>query len=232
MSVVFGSTDTKPGTQDVLVVSDHEKELIRKNGTLVRYPRDQIIWSPDEVADRVYLIESGYVKIYKMSAEGQEVTVGAMRNPGEMIGLAETLYHGHRTCYAGAIRDITLVVLIKEQFLDLMNAEPGLAIRTSKLLAARMRAAESMVFELVCWHAAARLALFLLKVSDSCGIPTNSGTKIKLPLTHNELASMIGASRQTVTVLLNTFRQENSITVDGREIVITDPKKLAAWVNE
>ncbi|MDQ7789791.1 MAG: Crp/Fnr family transcriptional regulator [Clostridia bacterium] len=228
---MFVATDANTA-RDILVVSDLEKELIRKSGTLVRYPRDQIIWSPDEVADRVYLIESGYVKIYKISAEGQEVTVGAIRNPGEMIGLAETLYHGNRTCYAGAIRDIQLVVLTKDQFLELMNVEPSLAVRTSKLLAARMRAAESMVFELVCWQAAARLALFLLKVSDSCGIPTDSGTKIKLALTHHELASMIGASRQTVTVLLNTFRQEKSIIVDGREIVITDHKKLAAWVNE
>lgn len=164
-----------------MLVSDPEKELIRKSGTLVRYPRDHIIWSPDEVADRVYLIESGYVKIYKMSAEGQEVTVGAIRKPGEMIGLAETLYHGHRTCYAGALRGIQLVVLTKDQFLELMIVEPGLAIRTSKLLAARMRAAESMVFELVCCQAAARLALFLLKVSDSCGIPRMAARRSSWP---------------------------------------------------
>jgi len=215
---------------EVLVVNDREKGLMQSVGTRVRYPRGHIIWSADEVADRVYLIDSGYVKIYKLTAEGQEVTVGAIRNPGEMIGLAETLYHGKRTCYAGAITDIALVVLTKDQFLELLTSEHELALKTSKLLAARMQAAESMVFDLVCWHAAGRLALFLLKVGERCGIPTEEGTKIKLNLTHNEIASMIGTSRQTVTALLNTFRQEKSITVDGRNIVITDPKKLASWV--
>ncbi len=226
------SSETAKGPQQVLVLSEEEKELVRRAGTRLRYPRDHIIWSPDEVADRVYLIESGYVKIYRVSAEGHEVTVGAIRNPGEMIGLAETLYHGKRTCYAGAIRDISLIVLTKKQYLELLTTEHRLALHTSKLLAARMRAAESMVFELVCWQAAARLALFLLKVSESCGIPTEEGTKIKLPLTHTELASMIGASRQTVSSLLTTFRNENCITVDGREIVITDHQRLASWVTD
>ncbi len=227
-----GTSDFSAESREGLTVSDQEKKLIRKAGTLVGYPRDQIIWSPGEVADRVYLIESGYVKIYRLSADGQEVTVGAIRNPGEMIGLAETLYHGNRVCYAGAIRNVSLVVLTKEQFLELLAFEHRLALRVSKLLAARMRAAESKVFELVSWQASARLALFLLKVGNSCGTPAPEGVKIKLPFTHNELASMIGTSRQTVTTLLAAFRQENSITVDDRMIVITDPRKLAAWVDD
>jgi CRP-like cAMP-binding protein len=227
-----GASELGTESREVLTVSDQEKELIRKAGTLVLYPRDQIIWSPGEVADRIYLIESGYVKIYRLSADGQEVTVGAIRNPGEMIGLAETLYHGKRMCYAGAIRNVSLVVLTKEQFSELLASEHRLALKISKLLAARMRAAESKVFELVCWQAAARLAFFLVKFGDNYGIPTPEGVKIKLPFTHNELASMIGTSRQTVTTLLTTFRQEKSITVDGRMIVITDPGKLAAWVGD
>ncbi|MBE0466780.1 MAG: Crp/Fnr family transcriptional regulator, partial [Candidatus Desulforudis sp.] len=143
-----------------------------------------------------------------------------------------TLYHGKRTCYAGAIRDISLVVLTKKQFTELLKSQHHLAIRTSKLLAARMRAAESMVYELVCCQAAERLALFLLKVGDNCGIPTEEGVKIKLPFTHHELASMIGTSRQTVTALLTTFRKEKSIAVDGRVIVLKNPQKLSAWVND
>jgi CRP-like cAMP-binding protein len=229
---MVSAPDTESGLPGVLVISGEERELIRGIGTQVRYPRGQILWSPGEVADRVYLIESGYVRIYKMTAEGQEVTVGAIRNPGEMIGLAETIYHGKRICYAGAIRDVSLVVLTKEQFLKLLASEYHLAMKTSALLAARMRAAESKVFELVCWQAAARLAFFLLKVGESCGIQTPKGTKIKLSFTHNEIASMIGTSRQTVTTFMSVFRREKSIIVNGREIIITDPQKLAAWVNE
>ncbi|MEW6230441.1 MAG: helix-turn-helix domain-containing protein, partial [Bacillota bacterium] len=70
----------------------------------------------------------------------------------------------------------------------------------------------------------------LLKISERCGERTNEGIKIKLRLTHNEIASMIGSTRQTVTSLMNTFRDEKSIEVQGREILIKDPKKLAEWV--
>jgi len=215
---------------DALVVNEREREILSKTGIKVRYPKGQIIWSADEVADRVYLIEDGYVKIYRLNPDGREVTVGSIRNPGEMMGLAETLYHGTRTCFAGAITEVTLIVLTKAQFLEVLSTEHRLALKVASLLGARMRAAEAMVYDLMCWQAPGRLALMLLKIGERCGMKTSEGIRIKLRLTHNEIASMIGSTRQTVTSLMNTFRDENCIAVDGREIIIKDPKKLAEWV--
>lgn len=215
---------------DTLIVDEREHEILCKVGIQVRYPKGQIIFSAEEYADRVYLVEKGYVKIYRLNPDGREVTVGSIRNPGEMMGLAEALYHGTRTCFAGAITDVTLIVLTKAQFLDVLTTEHRLALKVASLLGARMRAAEAMVFDLMCWQAPGRLALMLLKIGERCGDKTDEGIKLKLKLTHNEIASMIGSTRQTVTSLMNTFRDENCITVEDREIVITDPKKLAEWV--
>lgn len=212
-----------------LVVDEREAHLIRRIGKPVQYRRGDIIWAAEERADGVYLIESGYVKIYMMSTEGHEVTVGAIRNPGEMFGLADVLCDSRRPCFAGAITDVSLVLLSKEQFEDLLASEHGLALKVAKLLAARMRAAEENVYELVCLQASGRLAQLLLRFGERCGVNTDEGIRIKLRLTHNEIASMIGTSRQTVTLLLNTFRDERSIAVKDRDIVITDPEKLASW---
>ncbi|MDI6632502.1 MAG: Crp/Fnr family transcriptional regulator [Bacillota bacterium] len=213
-----------------LVLDDQEKELVRETGVTVNYPKGQIIFAAEEVADRVYLIEKGWVRIYRLSSEGREVTVGSIRNPGEMMGLAETLYHGKRTCFAGAISDVTLVVVTKKDFLDLLTEEHRLSIKVAKLLAARMREAEAMVHELVCWQVPGRLALLLLKIGERCGIPESDGVTIKLRLTHEDIAGMIGTTRQTVTSLLNTFKREKSIEFQGREIKILDSKKLASWI--
>jgi len=213
-----------------LVVNEREKELIHSKGVTVNYPKGQIIFAAEEVADRVYLIEKGWVRIYRLSSEGREVTVGSIRNPGEMMGLAETLYHGKRTCFAGAISDVTLVVLTKRDFLDILTEEHHLSLKVAKLLAARMREAEAMVHELVCWQVPRRLALLLLKISERCGIPESDGVTIKLRLTHEDIAAMIGTTRQTVTSLLNTFKREKSIEFQGRGIKILDPKKLTSWV--
>ncbi|MEW6173651.1 MAG: cyclic nucleotide-binding domain-containing protein, partial [Bacillota bacterium] len=83
-----------------LILDEREKERLYKIGATVKYPKGQIIFAAEEVADRVYLIEKGWVRIYRLSSDGREVTVGSIRNPGEMMGLAETLYHGRRTCFA------------------------------------------------------------------------------------------------------------------------------------
>lgn len=215
---------------DALMVNERERQIIRRTGSEVRYPRGQIIFSANEQADRVYLVEEGFVKIYRLNPDGREVTVGSIRNLGEIMGLAETLYHGRRTCFAGAITDVAMVILTKGQFIDILDTEQRLALKVASLLGARMRAAESMVYDLMCLQAPGRLALLLLKISERCGTRTNEGIKIELKLTHSDIASMIGSTRQTVTSVMNGLRHQQCIDVQGREIVIKDPQKLAEWV--
>lgn len=213
-----------------LVLDEQEQKLVVEKGALLHYPPGHIIFSDNEIADRVYYLQNGYVKIYRINAEGREVTVGSIRNPGEMFALAETLYHGKRTCFGGAITAVDLVALTKSQFGTLLSTNHGLAVKVAKLLGARMRAAESMVYEMVCWQAAGRLAVLLLKISEQYGIDTDEGKQIQLHLTHKDIASMIGATRPTVTTLLNTFRDEQSIIIRDHAIIIKDREKLASWI--
>lgn len=215
---------------ETAVLDDLERILIRQAGSTIHYPKGHMIFAAGDIADRVYLIEKGWVKIYRLSVGGRRVTVGSMRSPGEMMGLAETLWGGERACFAGAITDVSLVVLGKNKFEELMGAHSFLAIKVAKLLGARMREAEGIIQEMVCWQAPGRLASVLLKMQNRCGVETKQGIKISLPLTHEEIANMVGTSRQTVTSLLNTFKQEKSIVYEGREIKIVDPDKLSKWI--
>lgn len=212
------------------VLDDLEKMIIRQAGSTVHYPKGHVIFAAGDISDRVYLVESGWVKIYRLSADGKRVTVGSIRSPGQMMGLAETLLSVERTCFAGAISNVSMVILRKNQFEELLAQHPFLAIKVSKILAVRMREAEGIVHEMVCWHAPGRLALVLMKMGDRCGKRTKNGIILDVQLTHEEIASMVGTSRQTVTSLLNTFKQEKSIDYEGRTIRIVDPDKLAKWV--
>jgi CRP-like cAMP-binding protein len=212
------------------VLDDTEKMLIRQAGSTVHYPKGHVIFAAGDISDRVYLIESGWVKIYRLSADGRRVTVGSIRSPGEMMGLAETILGVERTCFAGAINNVTMVVMTKSKFEELMAQHPFLAIKVAKLLGARMREAEAIIHEMVCWQAPGRLALMLMKMGERMGEHTKGGIKINLQLTHEEIANMVGTSRQTVTSLLNTFKQEKSIVYEGRTIRIVNPDKLAKWV--
>ncbi|MTI79741.1 MAG: Crp/Fnr family transcriptional regulator [Firmicutes bacterium] len=211
-------------------LTDVEKMMIRDAGTTLHYSKGHNIFSAGEISDRIYLIENGYVKIYRLSTDGKRVTVGSMRSPGELMGLAETLLGLERACFAGAISNASLVVLHINKFEELLAKQPILGIKISKLLAARMRDAEGLIHEMVAWQTPGRLALMLLKMGERAGKETKGGIQINLPLTHEEIASMIGASRQTVTSLLNTFKKEKSIMLENRNIVITDPDKLSTWL--
>ena len=105
---------------ETLALDEHEKILIREYGTVVQYAKGKIIFAEGDTADRVYLIEEGFVKIYRITLDGRRVTVGSMRTSGQLMGLAETLYHGERTCFAGAINDATLVVVRRARFEELL----------------------------------------------------------------------------------------------------------------
>ncbi|MDI6710938.1 MAG: Crp/Fnr family transcriptional regulator [Thermoanaerobacterales bacterium] len=213
-----------------LTLNDYERRVLREAGVRVHYPRGQIIWSAEEVADRVYLVEEGYVKVYRIDPQGRELAVETMRNPGELMGVAETLYGGKRTCFARAVTNVTLVVLTGREFLAVLNTEHRFALKVASLLGSRMREAEEQAYRLVCWQVPGRLALMLLKLARDYGIETGRGTRIGIQLTYSEIASMIGSTRQTVTSLMNTFRDEGCITVEGRAIIIKDAEKLAEWV--
>jgi cAMP-binding proteins - catabolite gene activator and regulatory subunit of cAMP-dependent protein kinases len=215
---------------EALALEESEKDVIREYGTVVHYTKGQIVFSAGDTADRIYLIEKGYVKIYRLTMDGRKVTVGSMRSPGQLMGLAETLYHGERTCFAGAISDSTLVVVRKANFEELLVQHPTIALKVATTLGVRMREAEAIIQEMVSWQVPGRLAMLLLKMSERTGIETEIGTKITLRLTHEEIACMIGTSRQTVTSLLNMFKQEDSIAIEEREMYIIDTEKLKKWI--
>lgn len=211
------------------ILNDQEKMLVRESGLEVNYLKGHILYSAHDGSDRVWLIESGWVKIYKISMDGKRVAVGGIRGPGEIVGLSEALLGIERTCYASAINKVSAVILTKDTFAELMKKNMMLAEKVTKLLSARMREAEAKLHEMVCWQASGRLAHALIKMGECAGERTPGGVKINLRLTHEDLASMVGASRQTVTLFLNTFKQEKSIAYDGGAMQI-QPDKLAKWL--
>ncbi|MDP4127744.1 MAG: Crp/Fnr family transcriptional regulator [Bacillota bacterium] len=213
-----------------LALEESEKDIIRKYGTVVHYSKGQVVFSEGDTADRIYLIEKGYVKIYRLTIDGRKVTVGSMRSQGQLMGLAETLCNGERTCYAGAINDSILVVVRKSHFEELMAKHPNIALKVATTLGVRMREAEAIIQEMVVWQVPGRLAMLLLKMSERTGIETEIGTKITLRLTHEEIACMIGTARQTVTSLLNMFKHEGGIAVEEREMYVLDTERLKKWI--
>lgn len=217
--------------QEMIVLENYEQEIIRQAGVTRHYVQGELIFCNGDPADRVYLIESGWVKIFRIAGDGKYITVGSIRKPGELMGLAEVLHGASRTCYAGAITDVTLVVVYREKFKELLEGEPYLAIKIARLLAMRMRDAETGVHEIVCRQVSGRLARLLLKIGESCGCRKSGVITIKPRFTHEDLAAMIGATRQTVSSVLSAMREERCIEIDRGYIKIIDPERLERYIS-
>jgi len=210
----------------VPVLAEVEKEIIRQAGSPVNFPRGGNVFVAGDPADRVYLVEKGWLKIYRVSPDGRQVTVGSLRAPGELMGLAEALFGGRRSCYAGAVTDVLAYVISREAFLELMDIEPFLAVKISKILAGRMREAEEGVHQMASRQVSHRLAHTLLQVARVCGTPEKGGIRLNMELTHEELAAMVGSSRQTVSSILGKFKERHSIITERGRIRIIDPDNL------
>ncbi|MFZ5634262.1 MAG: Crp/Fnr family transcriptional regulator [Bacillota bacterium] len=213
----------------VFALDDGDKNLFRQAGLKIHYPKGQIIFAAGEYAGLIYLVEGGWVKIYRLAGDGRRVTV-AVRQPGELAGLAETLCNARRACYAEAMDEVDLVVLKKESFLDLLKSTPHLAIKMAEVLGGRLREAQAIIHEMVSWPVHGRLALLLLKLAERSGVDTGGGIELNLRLTHEEIACMIGTSRPTVTSIFNALKNEKAILMEGRDIKVIYPEKLKKWV--
>jgi len=211
-------------------LQEREKELLTGNSPLIRYRRGHNLFSPTDQASKVYLIERGRVKIYRLTADGRAVTV-SIRHPGDLIGLAEALCCVDRLCFAEALEDVDAYVIKQVDFLQILTNHPELALKVGAILAQRLREAESTLFDIVAYQVPGRVALLLLKLAERCGIPDGDGVRVKLKLTHQEIACMLGTTRQSVTSVLNFFKSEKLIMLEGSEIKITQAEKLARWVN-
>ncbi len=183
------------------------------------------IFFPGDPSQQVYLLKEGRVKISRLSEEGREVTI-ALLEPGEIFGELEVLGDAPRDTLAEALDDSKVCVVRKDLFLHMLSQKPELSFRLTKLIGFRMRKIESRVEDLVFKDVPARLAHLLLDLAKKYGKETPEGISLKIKITHQEIANLIGSIRETVSAILGDFKREGWIAFEGRQIKLLKPDKL------
>lgn len=172
-------------------------------------------------ADRtLYLIASGRVRIYLPGEGGREVTLN-LCGPGEAIGELALLDGQPRSASAQALDDVVAYALRHEDFVRLLETSP-LAAAVIQVLTARLRHATDDTESLALLDVFGRLARRLLELAERYG----RGQEIDLELSQTDLASLVGATRETVNRALAAFRQQGLIDVRDHRIVILEPELL------
>jgi len=189
--------------------------------------RRQPVYLPGDASDTVYLLKVGRVKISRLTEEGKELTL-AILEPGEVFGELEVLEGSPRDTVAEALEDISVCVMQRQDFEEVLQKNPDLTIKLTKLIGFRLKKIENRIEDLVFKDVPVRLAHLLLNLSEEFGQKVDGEIQLRIRMTHQELANLIGSTRETVSATLNDFKRQGLIRQDRRTIIIRDLDGLSS----
>ncbi len=183
------------------------------------FTRGARIFSEGDLSDSLYILKEGMVRLISLSDNGRETILHILR-PEEIFGEL-LLSEEKRPFTAIAIEEVLVTVISRENFLKLLATVPAVALNFIRMISKRLARVETGLAESSHTWSYHRLARVLLKLSEEYGEEVPSGTRINLHLTHEDLANLIGTSRETVTTQLNKFTRMGLLKREARRLVVT-----------
>jgi CRP/FNR family cyclic AMP-dependent transcriptional regulator len=184
------------------------------------YPKGSVILFEDDPGDSLFVVREGRVKVVLIGEDGREVILGVL-GVGEYFGELSLIDDRPRSAHVIAMEDSNLLVLRREDFRRRVESSPNVAWALLTELSRRLRRADDKIGGLVLLDVPGRIARLLLDLAEESG--TNA---IEKSLTHQTIAQMIGASRETVSRAMKDFQDAGWITVERRRIALADRPAL------
>jgi CRP-like cAMP-binding protein len=205
-------------------------DRLERRGLLREFRRGELVYFPGQPGDSVLLLAKGRVKIKHLTPEGKEAIL-AFIDEGELFGELALVDDSPRDEYAEAVAASQVVAIPRKDLLWLVEQRPDVAMHITKLVGLRRRRIENRLRNLLFCSSRERVAAILLELLESHAHRDGDRLKIGLRLSHQELASLIGATRETVTVVLGNLQLERLIQVRRRRITVLDREGLVRVLN-
>jgi len=190
--------------------------------------RRDFLFRPGDKANKVFWIKSGRVKVYTLTQDGREV-IHALYHSGDILGEMAFFEKKPREAFAEALEDTTYAVISRKDMFALAKRKPVIIYRLAKLVGERRREAEREKELLIYKGVKERLASLLLKLGDVYGVDDSRGKMLKVRITHKDLASLVGSSRETVTLVMSEMRRSGVLGQNSdRKIIIKDYGQLSS----
>ena len=190
-----------------------------------RIAKGDALFVEGEPGDRMYVIIDGKIKLGHASTDGRESLL-AVVGPGEMCGELSLFDPGPRTATATALTDAIVVSLGHEALRPWLTGRPEVAEALLAALAQRLRRTNEAMADLVFSDVPGRVAKALMELGEKFGEITPDGLLVTHDMTQEELAQLVGASRETVNKALADFAQRGWIRLESRQVLITDIERL------
>ncbi|GAC1683354.1 MAG: Crp/Fnr family transcriptional regulator [Gemmatimonadaceae bacterium] len=195
---------------------EHFALLVREKG----YPKGSVILFENDPGDSLFVVRTGRVKVVLVGEDGREVILGVL-GPGEHFGELSLIDDQPRSAHVIAMDDAVLLVLHRDDFRKRVESSPTVAWALLVDLSRRLRRADTKIGSLVLLDVPGRIARLLLDLAQESG-----GEAIDKPVTHQTIAQMIGASRETVSRTMKEFQDGGLVTVERRRIRVADRSGL------
>jgi CRP/FNR family cyclic AMP-dependent transcriptional regulator len=200
-----------------------EPDELARFGELLReksYPKGSVILFEDDPGDALFVVRAGRVKVVLVAEDGREVILGLL-GVGEHFGELSLIDDQPRSAHVIAMEESTLLVLRRDDFRRRVEQNPSVAWSLLTELSRRLRRADGKIGSLVLLDVPGRIARMLLDAADE-----GKNELIEKPLTHQTIAHLIGASRETVSRAMREFQDSGWITTDRRRIRLADRAAL------
>ena len=214
----------EPGGSFWDLLSQSEQTVLHALGQVRAFQAGDILRTEGEKTNDVLVLTRGWVKVLSVTRQHREMIL-ALRGPGEIIGELAGLT-GYRTATVAAVSPVQALVVTHDKFSLFLDSSPGADRAYRSTLAHRWYQAADMLRSRSLDNGTQRLAGLLLDLAARHGTPAGPATTITIPLSQDEIASLIGTSRATVTRALHDWRRRDLITTARHQITINDTPAL------
>jgi CRP/FNR family transcriptional regulator, cyclic AMP receptor protein len=206
-------------------LSEEDTRTFRPYTHSVQLHKGERLFDEGDLGDRLYIVLDGKVKLTRTAPDGRESLV-SVHGSGDMFGELAMFDPTYRTSSATAVTDTRLATIAHEDLREVLTSRPAVAMLLLKSLAQRLRRATQANTNLIFTDVPGRVAKALLELSDKFGRPTDQGIQVDHDLTQEELAQLVGASRETVNKALADFASRGWIQLAAKSVLLIDPERL------
>ncbi len=201
-------------------------DQLRASGTVRNYQKKESIYTVGQATDALHLVLRGRIRLRDRDREGRQITV-SFAAQGEVFGLEALAEMPRRVLSAAAAEGSEVLSIEVAALQELLSRDIGLINRWLRHLAAATNHADERIKMLAFLDVPSRLAGTLMWLADRYGVVSEEGVEIPYWFTHQELADLIGSTRETVTTILAEFKKENLVTSRSHRFVILDRTALS-----
>jgi len=206
-------------------LDDASAASLRASMSGVKLSRGQTLFKEGDAGDQLFVVVDGKLKLGTTSNDGRENLLSIL-GPGDMFGELSLFDPGPRTATATAVVDSKLLALANDQVIGWVKEHPQVSLQLLGRLAQRLRKANDVLSDLVFADVPGRVAKAIIKLGERFGTQKPDGLHVNHELTQEELAQLVGASRETVNKALADFASRGWIKLEPRAVIVIDYERI------